>query len=295
MRRDGLLILDFLSPESLSIARKVRGERVYCTVLPCTAPLSAILKQKPLGIILAGGAEDAYEPGAADCDPAIYDLGVPLLGVGSGARLLAKHLGARRLRADVEPHSAHVSLEPSPLFSGLGGLERYFPRLDELDLPETLVPIARDDSGRVVAFADGAGGRYGMQFTAEQNDPDGLAILRNFACGICGCEQWWSMGAFIEKAVDDIREAVGEGSALMTVSGGVDSAVCAALMHRAIGARMHCVHIDTGLMRKGETRLVAQWFREAMGIELQYVDAAERFLARLAGVVEPEEKRRVIG
>lgn len=293
MHNDMILVLDFGAQQGRSIARKVRGEQVYCEVLPYDASLESIQARAPRGIILAGGTMDAFAPDAIECDPGVFDMDVPVLGMGYGARLLLRHLGGRRLKTVLSGQSAEIVFEDSPLFAGLSSTERYFERLDEHELPEGVVPIARTGDGLAVAFA--CENRYGTQFYAEQNDPDGFAVLRNFAQGICGCEPTWTIERFIDDAVADIRERMGDARrALIAISGGVDSAVCAALMHRAIGDRLCCLHVDTGLMREGETEMVMRLFRERMDITPIRVDASERFLNRLAGVYDPDEKRRVI-
>ncbi|NLG25823.1 MAG: glutamine-hydrolyzing GMP synthase [Clostridiales bacterium] len=298
MNGDMILILDFGGAQSHSVARKVRGEKVYCEVLPFDAPIERVRGRNPKGIILVGGSGDAFAPGAPDCDPAVYSSGLPMLAIGYGSRALLRAMGGRSRGPALTRQTMEVSFSPSPLFTGLTASERFIERLDLIDLPEGFSPIASgvaDGGGLTAAFSFEEKKLYGMQFSAEQNDPDGLAILANFARGIAGCAPWWSMDVFIEQEVARIRERVGGGSALMGISGGVDSAVCAALMHRAIGRRMHCVYVDTGLMRKGETELVRRLFGEQMDMQLVVVDARERFLARLAGVTDPDQKRRAIG
>lgn len=292
MDENRLLVLDFGARQGRSIARKVRGEQVYCEVLPCDAPIERILERRPKGLLLVGGAFDADAPGAPDCDRRVFDLDVPILGMGYGARILLKHLGGQRVKALIKGQTAQVQFEDSPLFAGLTESERYFERLDEQVLPEGAQAIAHTPEGAPVAFC--AGNRFGIQFHVEQNDPDGFAILRNFAQGICGCAPTWNLSEFIDGAVEKIRAQVGEGRALVAISGGVDSAVCAALMHKAIGDDLYCLHVDTGLMRKGEIELVKRLFREQMGVALHLVDASERFLSRLTGIRDAREKRRII-
>ena len=166
--------------------------------------------------------------------------------------------------------------------------------MDSLELPEGFGAIAFSAGGLVPAFACEEKKLYALQFYAEANDPDGLQILANFAGNICGCEPWWSMEAFLERAEASIRSEIGDGNALIAISGGVDSAVCAALLHRAIGDRLKCIFIDTGLMRKGEPALVTSTFREALNMELISVDAQQRVLKRLEGIVSPAAKREVV-
>ena len=291
MHRDMILILDFGGSQSQAVARKVRGEQVYCEVLPCGTPMDLIRARKPKGLMLTGmPPEDAAEE--PFCSPEIFELGVPVLALGYAARRMLTYMGGACLKTAIENQPARVDFSPCQLFDGLTFSERYIVRMDEVRLWEGARPLAA--AGDVIAaFGDLGRQLFGLQFTAEQNDPDGLAIIANFARNICGCDDWWSVGAFIEDSLDGIREAMGDGSALMAVSGGVDSAVCAALMHRAIGERIHCLFVDTGLMRKDEPEMVQEQFRR-MQMEIHRVDARSRFADRLAGITDPEEKRRVI-
>jgi len=172
--------------------------------------------------------------------------------------------------------------------------ERYINRMDAIELPEGFQAIATG-GGHAAAFADEDRKLYAMQFSAEQNDPDGLSILSNFAYIICKCDPWWSMDTFAQLQVEAVRERIGSGSAIMAISGGVDSSVCAALMHRAIGSRMHCLYVDTGFMRKDETAFIKKTFANQMGLDLIMIDARERFLSKLKGIVDPEAKRKIVG
>ena len=241
--------------------------------------------------MLAGGTGDPGAPDARSVDADVFTLGLPVLAMGYGARQMALTLGGQLLGTQLTDRSAQISFADSPLFEGLGESERFFSRVDSLELPEGFGAIAFSDGGLVPAFACEERKLYALQFYAEANDPDGLQILANFAGTICGCEPWWSMEAFLERAEARIRKDIGGGSALIAISGGVDSAVCATLLHRAIGDRLKCVFIDTGLMRKGEPALVTSAFREALGMELTCIDASERILARLEGVCSPAAKR----
>lgn len=294
MNEDMILILDFGGPYTLSIAQKLRGESVFCEVMPYDVSIETVREKAPKGLLFVGGSEDAFSENAPRLNPGFLGLDLPLLGIGYGARALARTLGARPVDSVLDLHTASVELSPSPLFGELQDIERFFERVDILDYPQPLSPIARTADNTVVAFEQPGRRLYGLQFYPEQNDPDGLTILNNFACDICGCEPWWSMPAYIDRIITRIREEIGDGEALMAISGGIDSTVCAVLMHQAIGNRMHCLHIDTGLMRKGETELVQEVFTKILGIELISVDASERFLRRLKGVIDPTEKRRVI-
>lgn len=294
MTGDMVLILDFGGISATSVARKVRGERVYCEILPHDVPAEVIRERNPKGILLVGGPEDAYLENSPTVSAAVFAMDVPVLGIGYGARALARMLGAKLVDSLLDRHTQQVDCEDSPLFSDLGRIDRYFERVDVLDYPDNFEILARGTDGVPVAFSIAQRRLYGMQFYAEQNDPDGLKILNNFIVKICGCAQWWEMETFISKQIEEIRQQVGDGSALLTVSGGIDSTVAAVLMHRAIGRRMHCLHVDTGLMRKGETRLVQDVFADRFGMDLIRVDASERFLHGLRGIHDPAEKHRIV-
>lgn len=293
MNTDKILILDFGGVQAQSTARKLRGECIFCEILPGDTSARTVEAQNPRGIVLAGGAGEPYRSGP-DCDAALFSLGVPVLAMGYAARLMAVKLGGAALGTLLEAHTAQITFTDSQLFDGLSESDRFFERVDTVELPEGFSPIAYASGGVIPAFAAEDRRLYGMQFYAETNDPDGLQILSNFAVNICGCEAWWSMDAFVEQETQAIREAVKEGDALIAISGGVDSSVCAALMHRALGDRLKCLYIDTGLMRQGETRLVTSVFRDGFGMDLIVVDASARVLDRLQGVTDPGEKRRVV-
>lgn len=294
MHTDSILILNFGGEQAQLTARKLRGERFFCEILPCETSAEEIAKRMPKGIVLAGGPEDPDAPTARRMDVNIFSLGIPVLALGSGARRMALMLGGQMLGTQLEKRTAQISFSQIPLFEGLGESERYFDRVDSMELPEGFSAIAYAAGGVVPAFASEERKLYALQFYTESNDPDGLQILANFAGAICGCEAWWSMEAFVELALKDIRNTVGDGNALMAISGGVDSSVCVALMHRAIGDRLRCLYINTGLMRKGETALVTSTFRDALGLELICVDAGERILKRLESVTDPAVKRAVV-
>lgn len=294
MERDSILILDFGGREARLTARRLRGERFFCEIVPGETNAAAIAARAPKGLVLAGGTGDPGTEGAPTVDRDVFSLGLPVLAMDYGARLMAHCLGGESLGTQLTSRTAQIAFSDSPLFDGLSESERYFERVDSIELPEGFCAIAYSAGGLVPAFACEEKRLYALQFYAESNDPDGLQILANFAGGICGCEAWWSMDAFVERAEEEIRSAVGEDNALIAISGGVDSTVCAALMHRAIGDRLKCLFINTGLMRKGETALVTSTFREALGMQIVCVDAGERILKRLEGVVDPALKRSVV-
>lgn len=294
MERDKLVILDFGGTQSRAVARKVRGEQFYCEILPCDTPISEIRSCSPKGILLTGGAQDASRKEAVECAREVYELGVPILAMGYAARRMAVQLGGRLMGAAMEKRTAPFEPGEDVLFDELSESERYFGRLDVVELPEGFEPIAQSN-GLISGFAHKEKRIYALQFEVEQNDPDGLRILDNFARQICECDPWWSMEAYVDQQLAQIRERVQDGSALLAISGGVDSSVCAALLHKAIGRRLHCVFVDTGFMRKGEPALIQQIFSDVMSMDLMVVNARGRFMNLLKGVAEPDEKRYLIG
>ncbi len=298
--RETILILDFGSQYSQLIARRVRELQVYSELIPCTRGPGEIRARAPKGIILSGGPDSVYAPGAPRIDPGILGLGIPVLGICYGAQLMAHVLEGR-----VEP-GREREYGPSRLeVLEDGTLFRDTPRDqpvwmshgDEiLAPPEGCRPLARSTHARSAAFADEARKLYGIQFHPEvAHTRHGRAILRNFLYGICGCSGAWRTESVIEEAVRAVRDRVGPGRVVAGLSGGVDSAVAALLIHRAIGDRLVCLFIDNGLLRLDEARQVIETFTRDYHLPVRAVDATERFLGALAGTEDPEEKRRVIG
>ena len=290
MNRDKLLILTYGGAQAHALARQLRGCQIYCELLPVDTPAADVAALAPRGVILAGGSGIPSVDEGPQCDPALYGLGLPVLGIGHGARCMARQLGGEVRHTALEDQTLQLHfVSSSPLFAGLSYSDRLITRLDMIELPAGFSVIAHGH-GIAAAFACEEKKLYGMQFGVETNDPDGLEILDHFAVDICGCERWWTTENIVSGIIDDIRARVGDGHALMALSGGVDSSVCAALMHRAIGDGMHCLYIDTGLMRKGDTRAVRELFGEAMGIPVRCVNARDRFFGRLRGLTSPSDK-----
>lgn len=311
--REMIAILDFGSQYSRLIARRVRECRVYCELLPATTTLADLRRLGAKGVILSGGPDSVYDENARHVDQDILSSELPVLGICYGMHMLADQLGGK-----VEPHTgrreygpAEIHLMPqssdapsdaTALFHGIltddqTSIPVWMSHGDSVGAtPPGFVPIARSTSGTLAAMADGRG-RIGIQFHPEvRHTPNGGEILQNFLFDVCGCTPNWTPGAFIDEAVGRIREQVGEdGRVICGLSGGVDSAVAALLTHRAIGDRLTCIFVDTGCMRAGEPEQVVETFRTHLGIPLVAVDASERFLTRLAGVTDPEEKRKIIG
>ena len=295
--REYIAVVDLGSQYAQLIARRVRECRVYCEVLPYDISWNELLGRVPRGLILSGGPASVYEPGAPAVDPRMLDGRVPVLGICYGMQLMAHELGG-----DVGPEGAReygpATLEVSegvPLFAGLRPQERaWMSHGDSVRrLPQGFHVAARTERLPVAAMTDGER-RFGVQFHPEvAHTPSGMEILRNFVFGVCGCRADWTPASFIEEAVAEIHEKIGDGRALCALSGGVDSAVAAALVARAIGDRLVCVFVDTGLLREHEPEQVVATFRDR--VTLVGVDAADRFLSRLAGVEDPETKRTIIG
>lgn len=272
-----ILVLDLGDGRGSAVARRVRSEQVFSEVLPADASIERIRAGAPMGVILAGD-------GIADIPSldGLIGLGVPILAMGSSARLLLRALGGSSAPTAVSECTAQVTFDPSPLFEGLGESERYFEQLDALELPENARVIATTEDRRTAAFSVDER-IFGLQFYTEQNDPDGFQILRNFARGVCKCEPLWNFARFFEETFLQVQSQAQGGRVLLAVSGGVDSVVCAALMYKVLGEQLVCVHVDTGLMRKGELDLTRKSL-EPLGIRLRVIDARERFIERLSGV-----------
>jgi GMP synthase (glutamine-hydrolysing) len=300
--RDRILILDFGAQYTQLIARRVREHAVYCEIQPGTLDAEAVARWKPAGVILSGGPSSVYEPGAPQLDLRVLELGVPVLGICYGLQLLAHGLGGLVEPAeDREYGRAQLKLaREDALFAGLpGGAERtvWMSHGDRvLRLPPGFVVLATSESSPFAAVRHETRPLYGVQFHPEVVHTEGGAeLIGNFVRRICGCSGSWTMEAFIEEAVAAVRAQVGEGRAVCGLSGGVDSAVAAALVQRAIGERLTCIFVDHGLLREGEREEVEREFREHLGMRLVCVDAGRRFLSALAGVADPERKRRIIG
>jgi GMP synthase (glutamine-hydrolysing) len=295
-----ILILDFGSQYTQLIARRLRELGVYCEIHPCTAPAQAIRAYRPRGVVLSGGPASVLAEGSPRADPAVFELGVPVLGICYGLQLLAHDLGGKVASAshrEYGPASIDVK-QSSPLFQGLPAkLDVWMSHADRVEaLPPGFEPIASTPSSPYAAFEDRRRRFYAVQFHPEVvHTPRGKDLLRNFAHGICGCSGAWSMRAYAEVAVEQIRAQVKDGHAICALSGGVDSAVAALLVHRAIGDRLRCIFVDNGVLRAGERAQVEDVFGRMFHLPLVTADARARFLGKLAGVTDPEAKRKIIG
>lgn len=298
---DAIAILDFGSQYTQLIARRVREAHVYCELFPWDAPPERVLALRPRGFILSGGPASVYAPDAPRLPDYVLQQNVPVLGICYGMQLLAYHLGGQVTRAERREYGpAEVELvgPPNPLCGHLrsANLHVWMSHGDHVAAPPSgFVVLARSANSPVAAMGDLARGLYGLQFHPEVvHTPRGREILRNFAIRVCGCRPDWTPVAFIEQAVAAIQTQVGSERVVCGLSGGVDSAVTATLVHRAVGDQLTCIFVNTGMLRRGEPVQVVRAFRDR-GMRLVSVDATEEFLSALAGVTDPEEKRRLIG
>jgi GMP synthase (glutamine-hydrolysing) len=297
-----IVILDFGSQYTQLIARRIREQNVFSVVLPCSASVAEIQAHRPIGLILSGGPCSVYDHDAPAADPAILSLGLPVLGICYGLQFLTHHLGGKVRSADKREYGpAEVSLVPgqaeNPLFAGLPtSLDVWMSHGDEaLELPPGFSLTARTPNA-VAGIADPARNFWAVQFHPEvRHTPRGTDLLRNFLFRICHAEPNWTPAHFIQSTVAAIREQVGEGRAICALSGGVDSSVAAVLVERAIGDRLTCVFVNNGVLRKNEFHQVQQNMRDKLGLQLVAVEASDRFLSKLAGVLDPEQKRKIIG
>ena len=326
-RRQAIIVLDFGSQYSRLITRRVRECHVYSELVPATTTL-AQLQQNPhldiKGFILSGGPSSVYDEQAPSCDPAILQSGLPILGICYGMQLLAHQLGGHVADASGKREYGPATIEvlaskakDSQNFRIFEGIAVSPTQTEHLDLPRSETPLrlpawmshgdsidrlppgfvvlARTESTTVAAMASPQG-LVGLQFHPEvTHTPQGKAIIRNFLFRICGCEPGWTASSAIEEALEQIRQRVGQERVICGLSGGVDSAVAALLVHKAIGNQLTCVFVDTGCLRAGEREQVVDTFSRHLHIPLVVVDAGQRFLARLAGIIDPEQKRKIIG
>ncbi len=299
--RQTIAILDFGSQYSQLIARRVRENHVYCELLAPGVPLERLRTLHPRGLILSGGPASVYEPNAPMCDPGVFELGVPVLGICYGMQVACTLLGGRVSRAAAREYGrvrlhvrrpvgilAHLPAETSVWMSHGDIVEHVSGDFESLaDTPHCPIAAVRHRSRPI----------YGVQFHPEvEHTPLGRQILRNFLYDICGCTGDWRVESVIESAVEAIRRQVGPRDRVICgLSGGVDSSVTAALVQRAVGERLVCIFVDNGLLRRNEAALVQATFHDHFGMELRIADARARFLQQLAGVVDPQEKRRIIG
>ena len=311
---DTVIVLDFGSQYAQLIARRIRELHVYSELLPFDTPWPEILRRNPSAIVLSGGPSSVYDAGAPHPDPALWAGRVPMLGICYGLQLMAEALGGEVVAgsrreygpAIIQVVEAEATDEAGRLFAGTPREQPVWMSHGDsiVRLPEGFRATAQTSSTPVAGMADPARRFYGIQFHPEVvHTPAGRDLLRNFVVGIAGARPTWTPANFVDATVSEIRSRVdaharatgSDGSVICALSGGVDSAVAATLVQRAVGDRLTCIYVDHGLMRKQESELLRATFEANLGMRLVMVDARERFLARLAGVVDPEQKRRIIG
>ena len=299
MNKQKIIILDFGSQYSQLIARRIRENKVYCEILPYNISISKLASLEPMGIFLSGGPASVYAAGAPVCDPGIFHLGVPVLGICYGMQLMAHLLGGK-----VEPTpTREYGIAKLYLDKGdtvLGAAENFSVWMSHGDsvskAPAGFESIAHTDNLAIAAMVDVKRRLFGLQFHPEVvHTPSGKEIIANFLFQVCGCSLSWTMRSFVEHSIDQIRNKVNDGLVICAVSGGVDSSVLAALIHKAIGRQLKCIFVNNGLLRKNEAKEVIDMFRNDICINLDYVDAEDRFLSKLTDIEEPELKRKIIG
>ena len=305
---DRILVLDFGSQYTQLIARRVRECKVFSAIYAYDAPLQSICGFQPRGIILSGGPATVTEEFTAKAPPEIFDMGIPVLGICYGMQTMAAQLGGKVENALVHEygHTAMELIGESDLLSGLGE-QSSNGRSEEMDvwmshgdrvieLPDGFTASARSASSPYAAISDVSRQLYGFQFHPEvTHTPKGEEILKRFLYRVCQCSPRWESESIIQKQIESIRQQVGNDRVLLALSGGVDSSVCAALLHKAIGDQLICIFVDNGLLRLNEAQTVYETMTQKIGVNLMKIDAADRFYSELAGVAEPELKRKIIG
>src|SRR5579859_4499679 len=296
-----ILVFDFGSQYAQLIARRVREQNVFCQLVRHNLSADRVRELKPKGIILSGGPASVYETGAAHCDPAIFDLGVPVLAICYGMQLACHFLGGKVVpsrRREFGRAHCHVR-EANGLFAGMPeDAVVWMSHGDQVAIDDgsPFVPLASTETCAVAALKHTSRPIYGLQFHPEvSHTPHGSVILHNFLYQICGCTGSWQLTSFIDETVAELRKRIGAARVICGLSGGVDSSVAAALLLRAVGSQVACIFVDNGLLRQGESDAVRRTFRDHFHADLHVVDARDRFLTALAGVTDPQKKRTIIG
>jgi GMP synthase (glutamine-hydrolysing) len=298
--QDLVLVMDFGGQYSQLIARRIRECGVYCEIIPFSTPIEKIKAMKPNGIVFSGGPSSVYGEKAPRCDEAIFTLGVPVLGICYGMQFAAYTLGGEVSRAQTREYGntrLYIEAETS-LFAGIGKETQVWMSHGDFiaKAPAGFSVIAKTANTPVAAMADEQRRIYGVQFHPEvQHTPEGMKMLRTFLFDICGCKGDWNMGSFVDQAIAAIRAQVGDKRVLCALSGGIDSSVAAVLVHRAVGDQLTCVFVNHGFLRKGEPEQVVKTFRDGFHMNLVYANVVDRFMDRVAGVTDPETKRKLIG
>jgi GMP synthase (glutamine-hydrolysing) len=297
--REAVVVIDFGSQYSMLIARRVRECQVYCELVPYDAPWERIAPLHPKGFILSGGPASVYDPGAPLAPSYMYQSGVPLLGICYGMHAIAQQLGGR-VALETKREYGHAILNQSvdsPLFTYLPfSMPVWMSHGDQVvELPPGFTTLAYTENCPIAAMGNDRG-IFGLQFHPEvAHTPDGKTIVKNFLYNVCGCQGNWTATNFITDSIEKIKEQVGGGRVVCALSGGVDSAVAATLIHRAVGDQLNCIFVNNGLLRREEPERTLNAFQRNLKVNVIYVDATERFLERLEGVIDPEQKRHIVG
>lgn len=296
-----VIVLDFGGQYNQLIARRVREANIYCEIMPFTTPLETLKQRQPKGIIFTGGPAVVFEENAPKIETELLNLGIPILGICYGAQLIAHQLGgivAKATQREYGSRQLHVSAPKNPIFTQISAISTcWMSHTYQVEtLPEGFHALAYTDSCPNAAFGNDNSRIYGVQFHPEVvHTSAGTALLHNFLFNICQCAGDWKMGDLMSEYIDNLQQKIGKNKILCALSGGVDSSVAAALVHRAVGAQLTCIFVDNGLLRQGEADDVERVFRKEFSINLIRVDARERFLTALAGISDPEQKRKIIG
>jgi GMP synthase (glutamine-hydrolysing) len=298
--REAIIVLDFGSQYNLLIARRVRESHVYCELMPHDTPWEKIAPLNPRGFILSGGPSSVYEAGAPLAPSYVYESGLPVLGICYGMQAITKQLGGQVTPGTKREYGhavLHISRSDTPLFEGLPeSTTVWMSHGDKIaEMPQGFSALAYTENSPYAVIGNGKG-IYGFQFHPEVvHTPEGRTMLHNFVYHVCGCKGNWTMGNFVNMSMARIKEQVGDGRVISALSGGVDSSVVATLIHRAIGDQLTCIFVNNGLLRREEVERTLKVFKNNMGMNIIYINASDRFLDRLKGVTDPEQKRKIIG
>jgi GMP synthase (glutamine-hydrolysing) len=298
--REAIIVLDFGSQYNMLIARRVREAQVYCELLPHDTPWKKIAPLNPKGFILSGGPASVYEENAPLAPSYVYEKHLPVLGICYGMQVITKQLGGEVTPGTKREYGhavMHISQEDSPLFAGLPeSTPVWMSHGDKIEaVPPGFTALAYTENSPNAVIGN-KNNIYGLQFHPEvAHTPEGKTILQNFVYKVCGCKGNWTMGNFVAESMERIKAQVGKGKVINALSGGVDSSVVATLIHRAIGDQLTCIFVNNGLLRREEAERTLKVFKSNLGMSIIYVDAIDRFLNRLKGVIDPEEKRKIIG
>ncbi|HJJ69511.1 MAG TPA: glutamine-hydrolyzing GMP synthase, partial [Methanocorpusculum sp.] len=296
---ESILVLDFGGQYNQLIARRVREANVFCEVKPCTVSLDEIKAGNYSGIIFTGGPASVYAENAPRVDAGVFELGIPVLGICYGAQLTAYTLGGTVTSADTREYGrTEITVKPSKIFEGVpSNTTCWMSHTDRItEVPEGFSIIAESPVCPVAAMQNPDKGIYCVQFHPEvMHTPEGTKMISNFLYNVCGCKGEWKMSSFVNDTIAELKRKIGDKKVLCALSGGVDSSGAAVLVHKAVGKQLTCIFVDHGLLRKNEGDEVEEVFRKQFDINLIRVDAEERFLSKLAGVTDPERKRKIIG